>query len=94
MVHEENVFKTPICKEISVEYADSDRINMANKDTITDYFKLLEKNLVKCDFVKLDSNGEVIQESMNQKRVYLAEKSVIGCNGAKHAYMRKANNKP
>ena len=38
MVHQENVFKTPICKEISVEYADSDRINMANKDTITDYF--------------------------------------------------------
>ena len=50
---------------------------MANKDAISDYFKLLKKNLVKCDFVNLHSNGEVIQESMNQKRVYLAKKSVM-----------------
>ena len=28
---------------------------------------------------------------MNQERVYLADKTVIGCNGAKHVYFRKAN---
>ena len=32
---------------------------MAKKDTVTDYFKLSLETLVKCDIVKLDSNGEV-----------------------------------
>ena len=78
-------------KRWSAKYVDSDCIIMANKDTITDYFKLLIGTLVKFDIVKHDSKGEVRQESMNQERVYLADKTVIGCNGAKHVYFRKAN---
>ena len=59
----------------SGEYVNHGCINMANKDTITDYFKLLLETLVKCDIVKLDSNGEVIQVSMKQERVYLADET-------------------
>ena len=47
----------PSLKRRSAEYVDHGRINTANKDTITDYFKLLLETLVKCDIVKLDSNG-------------------------------------
>ena len=74
---------------------------MANRDTITDYFKLLLETLVKCNIAKLDSNGEIIQDSIKQERVYLADetgwgvqskrKQVIGRNGAKHLYLRKPN---
>ena len=49
---------------------------------------------MKCDIVKLDSHGEVIQEAMKQERVNLSDKTgwgvqskckqVIGCDGAKH----------
>ena len=56
---------------------------------------------MKCDIVKLDSNGEVIQVLLKKERVYLAHetgwgvqskrKQVIGHNGAKHVYLRKAN---
>ena len=68
----------PSLKTRSAEYVDHGCINMANKGTITDYFKLLLETLVKCDIVKLNSNGEVIQESMKQKRVYLAGKTGWG----------------
>ena len=84
----------PSLKTRSAEYVDHGCINMANKGAITDYFKRLLETLVKCDIVKLNSSGEVIQESMKQKRVYLADKTgwgvqskckqVIGRNGAKH----------
>ena len=85
----------------SGEYVGCGHINMVNKDTITDYFKLLLETLMKCDIVKLDSNVEVIQESIKQESVYLTDetgwgvqskcKQVIGCNGAKDVYLRQAN---
>ena len=88
-------------KRRSAEYVDCGCINMANKDTITDYFILSLEAWVKCDIVKLDSHGEVIQEAMKQERVNLSDKTgwgvqskckqVIGCDGAKHVYLRKAN---
>ena len=65
----------PFLKRKSAKYVDHGRINMANKDTTTDYFKLLLETLVKCDIIKLDSNGNVIQESMKQERVYLADET-------------------
>lgn len=51
---------------------------MANKDTITNYFKLLLEILVKCDIVKLESNSGVMHESVKQERVYLADKKGWG----------------
>ena len=51
----------------SAECVGHGRINMANNDTRTDYFKLSLETLVKCDIVKLDSSDEVIQESMKQE---------------------------
>ena len=62
-------------KRRSAEYVDCGCINMANKDTITDYFILSLEAWVKCDIVKLDSHGEVIQEAMKQKRVDLSDKT-------------------
>ena len=53
---------------------------MANKNTITDYFKLLLEILVKCDIVKLESSSGVMHESMKQERVYLADKKRMGCS--------------
>ena len=50
-------------------------VAVLDKDTITDYFTLLLETLVKCDILKLDSNGKVIQESMKQERVYLADET-------------------
>ena len=68
----------PSLKRKSAKYVDHGHINMANKDTTTDYFKLLLETLVKCDIIKLDSNGNVIQESMKQERVYLADETGWG----------------
>ena len=78
----------------SAEYVDCVCINIANKDTITDYFKLLLKTLETCNCARLNCNGEVIQESIKQKRVYLTNETgwgvqskhlqVIGRNVAKH----------
>ena len=53
---------------------------MANKNTITDYFKLLLEILVKCDIVKLESSSGVMHESIKQERVYLADKKRMGCS--------------
>ena len=56
---------------------------------------------MKFDIAKLDSQFEVIQESMKQEKVYLADKTgwgaqskrkqVIEWNRAKHVSWRKAN---
>ena len=68
----------PSIKKRSAAYVDRGCIKMSNKDTITDYFKLLLETLAKCDIVKLYSNVEVMQELMKQERVYLADETEWG----------------
>ena len=70
----------PSLKRRSAECVDSGHIIMANKNTITDYFKLLLEILVKCDIVKLESSSGVMHESIKQERVYLADKKRMGCS--------------
>ena len=62
---------------------------MANKNTITDYFKLLLEILVKCDIVKLESSSGVMHEKKDG--VFSPNIQIIGCNGTKDVYLRKTN---
>ena len=91
-------------KEISrrtAERVDRGRINMANQQTIDDYFELLKNSLVKDNVMELDKEGNPIQETIKRERIYLADetgwgvckrtKTVIGRKGAKHIYNRKAS---
>ena len=67
---------------------------MANKQTVTQYYKFFQKHLV-------DSNGDNIRQSVKPERVYLTDergqgvqskhKQVIGHNGGKHFYQRNTN---
>ena len=85
----------------SSETVDRGRINNATQSTITDYFNLLKESLVKDGIMELDSNGEVIQDSIKSERIYLADETgwgvstkrtkVIGRKGSKHVYQRKPN---
>ena len=85
----------------SSERVDRGRINMANKDTVLEYFDLLKSSLVKDGIMELDEHGNPIQDSIKIDRIYLADetgwgvntkaKKVIGRKGAKHIYNRKSN---
>ena len=57
------------------ETVDRRRINMANKNTITHYFKMLRKMLVETGIAELDDNNEIVNEY--GKRIYLADE--MGC---------------
>ena len=83
------------------ESVDRGRINMANQDTIDQYFDLLKNSFVKDGIMELGEDGNVIAESMKHDRVYLADetgwgvqtkgKKVIAKKGASHVYHRKSN---
>lgn len=52
------------------EYTDRGYIIMTNKQNVTQYYKLFLEKMIKCDILKVDSNFNVIQESMKLERVY------------------------
>ena len=91
----------PALSKRTAERVDRGRINMANDETIAKYFELLKTSLVKGGIMQLDSDGNVLQESILKERIYLADetgwgantktKKVIGLKGAKHVYNRKSN---
>ena len=57
----------------SVETVDRGRINMASKETVDNYFRLLKETLVKLWIAELDDNGNIINDSILEERVYLAD---------------------
>ena len=85
----------------SAERVDRERINMASKDTIKQYFNLLKELFVKHAIIEVDDAQNPIQSSIKRHCIYLADetgwgvqakhKTVIGRKGSKYVYLRKSN---
>ncbi len=83
------------------EHVDRGRINMANSDTIKQYFDLLKDTLIQLEIAQVDANGDIMNDnSFKRECIYKADetgwgvqskKRVIAKKGAKHVYMRKLN---
>ena len=98
-----NIFKRypTVSTHSSAERVDRGHINMASEHTISSYFKLLLGTLVKYNIIQLDTDGNLIQESLQGHKIYLADetgwgimsskKPVVARKGAKHVFTRKAN---
>lgn len=87
----------PKLSDRRAETVDRGRINMANKDTINEYFKTLKTVLIETGVADVDENNEITQQHAD--RIYLADetgwgaekkaKKVVGRKGASHAHVRK-----
>ena len=98
-----NFFKRypTVSTHISAERVDRGHINMASEHTISSYFKLLLGTLVKYNNIQLDTDENLIQESLQGHKIYVADetgwgimsskKPVVARKGAKHVFTWKAN---
>ena len=87
----------PKLSDRNAETVDRGRINMANKDTINDYFETLRKALIETGIAEVDENNEIVKQ--HGERIYLADetgwgaekksKRIVGRKGASHAFVRK-----
>ena len=78
-----------------MQTVDRGRINMTNKQTVTQYFDTLKRTLIKTGIAEVDDNNEIIHQ--HSERIYLADetgwgaekksKRVVGRKGASHAYV-------
>ena len=71
-----------ISRRIS-EKVDRDRINMASKKTITNYFNLLLETLVKNEIIELDEKGNPLPDAMIKGTIYLADETGWGADTKK-----------